>query len=270
MAEVKWIKLNVDMFDDEKLKVIQSMPEGDALLVIWIKLITLAGKTNDGGYIYIADNIPYTEEMLSVIMNKPLLTIRLAIETFTSLQMIDNDTKGIYLVNFEKHQSLERMNEIREYNRLAQQKSRAKRKALQSVNDKSMTSQCCHDTDIDKDIDIDKDKENIDYKGVAALYNSICVSFPTIKTLSESRKKAIRARMKSYTMDDFRTLFEKAEASDFLKGGNGSNWSATFDWLIKDANMAKVLDGNYDNKQNKVGANGIALKNEKSDLEGVF
>ena len=49
-------------------------------------------------------------------------------------------------------------------------------------------------------------------------------------------------------MDDFKTLFEKAEASDFLKGGNSSNWSATFDWLIKDANMAKVLDGNYSNR----------------------
>ena len=72
MATVKWIKLNVDMFDDEKIKIIQAMPDGDAILVIWIKLIALAGKTNDGGYIYISENIPYTDEMLSVIMNKPI------------------------------------------------------------------------------------------------------------------------------------------------------------------------------------------------------
>ena len=65
-------------------------------------------------------------------------------------------------------------------------------------------------------------------------------------------------------MDDFKTLFEKAQASDFLKGKNGNDWAATFDWLIKDANMAKVLDGNYDNKPKK------AFPVEDNELEGVF
>ena len=264
MAAIRWIKINVDMFDDEKIRIIQSMPEGDALLVIWIKLITLAGKTNDNGYIYIADNIPYTEEMLAIIMNKPLLTIRLAIETFTNLQMIDTDTKGIYLVNFEKHQSIDKMAQIKEQNRVRQARFKEKKRLLSSGNvSGNVTVTQSNATDIEEDKDIDKEKENIDYKGVTALYNSICVSYPSLRTLSEQRKKAIKARLKVYTIDDFKTLFEKAEASDFLKGSNGSNWSATFDWLIKDANMAKVLDGNYDNKQK-------AVKAEKSDLEGVF
>lgn len=69
-----------------------------------------------------------------------------------------------------------------------------------------------------------------------------------VKTLSEARRKAIKARLKAYSLDDFKILFEKAEASSFLKGSNERNWSATFDWLIKDSNMAKVIDGNYDNK----------------------
>lgn len=85
-------------------------------------------------------------------------------------------------------------------------------------------------------------------KQVAALFNQICVSYPSVKSFSEARKKAINARLKTYSLNDFKTLFEKAEASDFLKGGNGRNWSANFDWLIRDSNMAKVLDGNYDNK----------------------
>ena len=84
---------------------------------------------------------------------------------------------------------------------------------------------------------------------VQNLYNSICVSFPKVKSLSEMRKKTIKARLNTYSLDDFKTLFEKAEQSDFLKGKNERNWIATFDWLIKDANMAKVIDGNYDNKQ---------------------
>ena len=75
------------------------------------------------------------------------------------------------------------------------------------------------------------------------------ISYPKLKTLSDTRKKAIKARLNTYSLDDFKNLFEKAEQSDFLKGKNDRNWIATFDWLIKDANIAKVLDGNYDNKQ---------------------
>jgi hypothetical protein len=81
------------------------------------------------------------------------------------------------------------------------------------------------------------------------MYNETCVSYPKVTTLSEKRKKALSARLKVYSVDDFKRLFTKAEESDFLKGSNKSNWSATFDWLICDANMAKVLDGNYDNKK---------------------
>ena len=69
-----------------------------------------------------------------------------------------------------------------------------------------------------------------------------------VKSLSNARKKAIKARLNSYNVDTFEELFKKAEKSDFLKGKNDRNWTATFDWLIKDSNMAKVLDGNYDNR----------------------
>lgn len=155
MANVKWIKITVDMFDDEKIKIIQSMPEGDSLLIIWIKLITLAGKTNDGGYIYISDNMPYTDEMLSVIMNKPLNTIRLALNTFNSLGMIENDTKGIYLLNFEKHQSLDKLEKIKEQNRLRVQKCRENKKMLECNVTETLRNAI--DIDIEEEKEIDKD-----------------------------------------------------------------------------------------------------------------
>lgn len=88
------------------------------------------------------------------------------------------------------------------------------------------------------------------YATIRELYNSVCGSYPRLVKMSDARKKAINARLKTgYTLDDFQTLFKKAEASDFLKGANKRNWSATFDWLICDSNMAKVLDGNYDAKE---------------------
>lgn len=90
---------------------------------------------------------------------------------------------------------------------------------------------------------------NIDYWLVADMYNTTCVSFPNITKLSDKRKKTIRARFnQGYTVEDFKRLFEMAEASTFLKGGNVRNWSATFDWMISDGNMAKILDGNYANR----------------------
>ena len=81
------------------------------------------------------------------------------------------------------------------------------------------------------------------------MYNDTCVSFPKVHSISDARKKAIKARLNTYSVYDFKILFKKAESSDFLKGKNARNWSANFDWLIKDANMAKVLDGNYDGVQ---------------------
>jgi hypothetical protein len=91
-------------------------------------------------------------------------------------------------------------------------------------------------------------KKNVDIQSVVDLYHSICISFPKIRSLSEARKKDIKARLNTYTLGDYKTLFEKAEASAFLKGSNERNWTATFDWLIKDANMAKVLEDNYADK----------------------
>ena len=84
---------------------------------------------------------------------------------------------------------------------------------------------------------------------IRELYDSVCGSYPRPVNLSEARKEELRARLSDgYTVKDFRKLFELAEASDFLKGENDRGWSATFDWLIADANMAKVLDGNYENR----------------------
>lgn len=92
-------------------------------------------------------------------------------------------------------------------------------------------------------------REPVDYKAIADLYNSVCVSLRPIKSLSEKRKKAIRARMAAgRTLEDFKQLFELAEGSSFLKGKNNLDWSADFDWLVADANMAKVLDGKYANR----------------------
>jgi hypothetical protein len=103
----------------------------------------------------------------------------------------------------------------------------------------------------EKEIYIDKEKrEKTNYQQIADMYNEICISFPRLTTLSEARKKGIKARLNTYDLYDFEKMFRLAEDSDFLKGKNDRNWSGNFDWMIKDSNMAKILDGNYTNKEN--------------------
>ena len=109
----------------------------------------------------------------------------------------------------------------------------------------------CHTEDsIGKD-SIGKDRDRAEYQQIADMYNDTCVSFPRLYKLSESRKKAIKARLQTYSVEDFQRMFEMAEGSSFLKGANNRNWSATFDWMVKDANMAKILDGNYQDRQSE-------------------
>ena len=85
-------------------------------------------------------------------------------------------------------------------------------------------------------------------KEVLDLYHSICVSFPSVRKLTPGRSKEIVNRLSTYTMDDFKTVFENAEKSSFLKGDNNRKWSANFDWLIAERNIVKVLEGNYADK----------------------
>ena len=106
---------------------------------------------------------------------------------------------------------------------------------------------------VSKDKDIDDSGESVSCQQIVDLYNSICVSFPSVRSLSEARRKAIKARLKNYSLEDFQTVFTNAENSSFLKGSNDRNWSANFDWLIADKNMAKVLEGNYADKPKRFG-----------------
>lgn len=248
MAEVKWIKITTDMFDNRKIKHLRRLPDGNNIVLIWVMLLTMAGRCNANGMIFLTENIPYTPKMLADELDFEENTVQLALQALENLGMIVTNNGYFAIAGWEEYQNIEGMEKIREQNRIRKQRQREKEKLL--PNNNHVTSRDSHatDIDIDKELDKDKEKEKIYYQRIIDMYNDTCVSFPRLKSLSENRKKSIKARLKTYSYDDFKTLFEKAEASDFLKGKNNKDWSATFDWLIKDSNMAKVLDGNYDNR----------------------
>jgi predicted phage replisome organizer len=163
MGEVQWIKLYLDMFDRRKINKIRRLPAGNDILLFWVMLLVTAGKCNAGGMIYITERVPFTKEDLADEFDFEISTIELALNAFVEYDMIELSDDGfIYVSNWEKYQSIEKLAEIREYNRIAQQKSRAKRKQLQAVNDNvndmSMTCQPCQD--IEEEGEKDKEKES--------------------------------------------------------------------------------------------------------------
>jgi len=140
MPEVRWIRLTTDMFDDEKIKLLEAMPDADTLLVIWVKLICQAGKVNANGYIFLAENVPYTEEQLATIFNRPVNTVKLALRAFQQLQMITIYEDGIIeLPNFAKHQNIEGLEHIREQTRLRVAKHRQLKECNADVTPSNVT-----------------------------------------------------------------------------------------------------------------------------------
>lgn len=257
MAEVKWIKIATDIFDDEKILLIEGLPDAYAIITVWFKLLCLAGKKNNGGVFLMNDKIPYTDKMLATIFRMNESTVKLALNAFEQFKMIEIVEGIITIPNWNKHQTLDAYERKKERDRLYQEERRAKQRALiEKSSDKS--SERTPDvavSDIDKEEDKDKERDirgnRVDYQQIADMYNATCVSFPRLTRLSEKRKRAIKARLRKYSIDDIKKVFELAEESDFLKGENNRNWSATFDWMMNDANMAKILDGNYKNKDAK-------------------
>jgi hypothetical protein len=170
--------------------------------------------------------------------------------------MIVTDGGFFSIAGWDEYQNIEGMDKIREQNRLRKQKQRGKQKLLPESRDCHVIVTEGHATEEEKEeeleIELDiRERENTDYKSLVDLYHSVCKSFPSVRSLSDARKKAIKARLNTYSLDDFKTVFENAEDSAFLKGSNDRNWSANFDWLIADKNFVKVLEGNYADKSKK-------------------
>lgn len=170
MSEIKWIKITTDIFDDEKMCLIDALPDRDAIIVIWIKLITLAGKLNRKGVLAISKNIIYTDETLAQTFHRPLNTVRMALEVFEKFGMVEKIDGVIVLPNWEKHQNIDGMEKIKEQNRNRAARHRQKQKLLAQNNESNVTDNVMdnvtvtHGNALDKDKELDKDIEIINNK----------------------------------------------------------------------------------------------------------
>ena len=257
MADVKWIKIVTDIFDDEKILLIENLPDGDRLLIIWFKLLILAGKQNNSGVFVFANSMPYTEEMFSTIFRRPVATVRLALETFKQFGMVEMINNAIMIPNWSKHQTLDQIESRNEYMREYMSKYRNKQKQIASgsvnVNSKlnSKLNVNSLEEELDKELELEKKKSNkttslsveTDLSPILTYWNEHSF-LADITAITEKRSKMLKARIKEHSMDAIYKAIDNVGKSSFLRGQNDKGWMASFDWVFLPNNFIKVLEGN--------------------------
>ena len=139
MANVEWVKLNIDMFDNRKIKHIRKLPEGNNIVLIWVMLLTMAGRCNAGGMIFLTENIPYTTKMLADELGFDENVVKIALQALSELNMICTDENFISIPGWYEYQSATGLEKIREQNRIRKQNQR-KREKNNLIEDKSRDS----------------------------------------------------------------------------------------------------------------------------------
>lgn len=213
MAEVKWIKITTDMFDNRKVKHLRRLPEGNSIVLIWIMLLTMAGRCNASGMIFLTENIPYTPKMLADELDFEENTIQLALQALERLGMIVSQDNYFAISGWQEYQNIEGMEKIREQNRLRKQKQREKASIPETAESCHVTSRDSHATDIDKERDLDKEKDIIislpkETRHKYGQYNNVLLSdtdleklkteFPDYKERIERLSEYIASTGKSY------------------------------------------------------------------------
>lgn len=278
MAEVKWIKMATNIWDNRKIVQIESLPDGDTIIVIWLKLLCLAGTTNDSGMVYFTKEIPYTEQMLATLFNRPLATIQFALKVFQEFEMISIIDDFLQISNWKKYQNIEGMDKIREQNRIRKQNQRERQKIMiEQDMSRDMSRDVTQQNKIkNKKEDIDKEKDNklivsldticqTDVRRVIEEWNKLQeVGINPIRDIKPSSKRyqLLKGRIREYGIDEVLNAINNVRNSDFLRGENNRGWMITFDWFVKPNNFLKTLEGNY-NKEGQHGTTRAAQRHVK-------
>lgn len=233
MTGMKWIKIDTGIFDDSKIRLIESMPEGNTLVVIWFRLLILAGKEFTNGVFMINDKIACTDEMLATIFGKPIATIRLALETFQMLNMIDLIDGAYSIPNWNKYQSADKyeINRARDRKRLQEwRKKQQDKKRIPQINATSQ-NETFHETfqkrnetatEIEEEIEKEIEKEIYKEKAVAVKTPlSLIREFSgDNKELLESLRAWLDMRKKMHRPLTGRATQQALKKLNELSGGN--------------------------------------------------
>lgn len=229
MADVKWIKITTDIFDDEKILLIESLPEADSIIVVWFKLLCLAGKQNNSGVFMMNDKLAYTDEMLATIFRRNVNTVRLALNTFESFGMIEKIDNVITIPNWEKHQNLDKLEQYREQTRKRVARHREKQKML-AENDCNVTETFSNADRLDKNR-LEEDKNRLEEDNNTKRFKK-----PTIEEIEaycKERNNNINAN----------AFFDYYESKDWMIGKNRmKDWKAAIRTWERNSKQEKAVD----------------------------
>lgn len=264
MADVKWIKITTDMFDNRKIKHMRRLPEGNSIVLIWVMLLTMAGRCNSGGMIFLTENIPYTPKMLADELDFEESTVQLALKALEQLNMIVTNQGFFTVAGWEEYQNIEGMDKIREQNRLRQAKFKAKQKALPgNVTGNVMVTEG-NATEEEKEEDKEKDKDI--YISIISYLNEKAGT--RFKPTTGKTKSVIKARLaEGFKLEDFRTVIDK-KCAEWLGDPKMSQYLRPE--TLFGPKFEGYLNARVNKQASRTGANGIAISDEKSELEGVF
>lgn len=240
MSEIKWIKISTNIFDDEKILLIESMPDKYAIITCWFKLLCMAGKQNNSGVFTLNDKLAYTDEMLSTIFRMPLSSVRLALETFEKFGMIETINGVITIPNWDKHQSLDAYEKKKEYDRQYQAQKRLKQKELVENRTTTRKSVVALDIDIDKEEDKDKEKELSKDNNILSQilqywnekskqYRAEYFKMPSHKTMTPKLEKALTKALELYGFNSITLAIEH-----YARVGNDKNYYFKYTWNLED------------------------------------
>jgi predicted phage replisome organizer len=236
-SDVKWIKITTDIFDDEKILLIEGLPDSYAIITVWFKLLCLAGKQNNNG-VFMMGRIAYTDKMLATIFRMKELTVTMALQTFEQFGMVEIVDGVITIPNWGKHQSLDayEKKKIRDRERIA--RKRAEQKALIAMSpDKSPdTSPDVASLDIEEDKDIERDIE--EDKDISILPGKNAGKKPVRHKYGEYKNVLLTDQELEKLKDEFRDWEERIERLSSYMASTGKaykNHLATIrNWAKKD------------------------------------
>ncbi len=208
MSDIKWIKITTDIFDDEKMYAIETQQDGHLMELIWFKLLCLAGKCNNHGFLMLTSKLAYTDEMLSKIFRIEVGSIQRALLLFEQLEMIEVVDNAYMIANWDRHQNTQGLEDMKEKNRIRQQRFRDKQKQalLEDSNERNVTNNvtnnvknnvnCSYSYSISNSLSNSNNKENNNSNKDTKKNNNKYIYYPEDEKLNSAFSDFVDMRKK--------------------------------------------------------------------------
>lgn len=272
MAEVKWVKITTDMFDNRKIKHLRRLPDGNNIVLIWVMLLTMAGRCNAGGMVFLTENIAYTPKMLADELDFEENTVLLALKSLEQFGMIYLDENCFRIANWEEYQNIEGLEKIRQQTRkrVAAHRERQKRLAGNVTGNVTVTQGNATEEDKEEERELEEDKKKRERKTAPrettlALFKRLLPDYLLPPALQEKMAEWIAyktERKEAYKETGMKSLLRKVENNALTYGSDAvcnliddcmaNNWAGIiFDKLKDTRNQPrKAGERNASNRAN--------------------